>query len=116
MESVLLVRRAIVVTGAMWLGMHGATAAGVPGYEQQDLVPDERTAIAIARAVLLPIAGEHTIANEEPLVARREGHVWIVAGTPPQLPPNYFFVGGVSEIRLSAEDARILSVGLVGDK
>ena len=79
------------------------------------LVPDEATAIAIARAVLIPIYGAKQIRSEEPLTARRNGDIWVVTGT---LCPNYkapeglpqFCVGGTAELKLSVKDGRVLHV------
>jgi hypothetical protein len=70
----------------------------------QNLVPDEKTAIAIAVAVLAPIYGQRQIKLESPFRARLNGDVWTVEGT---LPRNH--VGGVATVTLSKEDARIIS-------
>ena len=71
----------------------------------QNLVPDEKTAISIAIAVLKPIYGERQIKFESPFRARLGGDVWTVEGT---LPRGY--VGGVATVILSKDDARILSI------
>ena len=44
-------------------------------------VPDEKTAIKIAEAVLAPVYGEKQIASERPFKARLEKGVWTVDGT-----------------------------------
>lgn len=70
-------------------------------------VPNEQTAIAIARAVLVPIYGADTIKDEEPLTAKRDGDDWIVTGTL-QCAPRC--MGGTAEVRLSSKDGRILNM------
>lgn len=72
-------------------------------------VPDENTATTIARAVLIPIYGERTIRDEEPLTAKRQGDIWIVNGTL-HCAIAHPCVGGVAFVALSAKDGRILKV------
>ena len=73
----------------------------------RELVPDQATAVAIARAVLIPIYGKSQIAAEEPLKARRDGKNWNVSGTL-GCTPNC--LGGTAFVSNSAVDGRILSV------
>jgi NTF2 fold immunity protein len=68
-------------------------------------VPDEKTAIAIAVAVWLPIYGEKIIKNEKPFVATLKDGVWHVTGS---LPKNV--CGGVAVAEISKDDARILRI------
>lgn len=68
-------------------------------------VPDSRTAIAIAEAILEPIYGADTIRRERPLQARLKGVVWTVTGSIPD-----GMVGGVALIQISKADGRILRV------
>ena len=70
-------------------------------------VPDQSTAIAIARAVLIPIYGANRIKSEEPFMAIRKGDVWIVNGTL-RCAPNC--LGGTASVSLSASDGRILNL------
>ena len=44
------------------------------------LVPDQRTAIAIAEAVLFPIYGEKNIRQQRPYVAKHARGKWIIEG------------------------------------
>jgi hypothetical protein len=67
--------------------------------------PDSATAIAIARAVLIPIYGQKTIADEEPLRAELKGNVWTVIGT---LKVNY--IGGTVILQLSKDTAGVIFV------
>jgi len=90
------------------------TAAMTPASAQfakhgPDYVPDAATAIAIGRAVSIPIYGESRIATEEPLTATRKGDVWTVSGSF-NCPPEEVCVGGTVQVTLCAKDGRILSV------
>jgi hypothetical protein len=67
--------------------------------------PDSATAIAIARAVLISVYGQKTIADEEPLRAELKGGVWTVIGT---LKANY--IGGTAVLQLRKDTAGILFV------
>jgi hypothetical protein len=68
-------------------------------------VPDEKTAIAIAVAVWLPIYGEKQIESEKPFNAVLKDGVWHVEGTLPKNVP-----GGIAVAEISKEDARILRI------
>jgi hypothetical protein len=73
-------------------------------------VPDEKTAIRIAEAVLSPIYGEDKIIHERPFHATLNGDVWIVTGTLEQpKQPGLIRDGGVAEIRIDMHTAAILS-------
>jgi hypothetical protein len=66
-------------------------------------VPDEQTAIRIAKAVLEPAYGNKRIAAQEPFVATLKDGVWTVEG---YLPPGV--TGGVAHVEISRSDARVL--------
>ena len=66
-------------------------------------VPDEKTAIKIAEAVLSPIYGEKQIEGERPFHAKLEGDQWVVSGS---LPPNSD--GGVAVIRIDKQTGAII--------
>lgn len=68
-------------------------------------VPDAETAIAIARAVWLPIYGAKVIDAEKPYNARLNGDVWTVTGS---LPERYS--GGIAGVEISKQDGRIIRV------
>jgi hypothetical protein len=75
-----------------------------PSYVPRDgFVPDERTAIAIAEAILIPIMGEKEVLIERPFQANLSGEVWIVTGTLPR-----GFVGGTAIVKIARRDGRIL--------
>jgi hypothetical protein len=47
---------------------------------KEGFVPNEKTAIRIAKAVLGPIYGEDQIAKERPFAATLKGGVWTIEG------------------------------------
>lgn len=67
-------------------------------------MPNEETAIAIARAIFVAWLGKEQVDQEEPLTASvtSEGH-WGVAGT---LPGH--LLGGVAEVIIARKDGRVL--------
>jgi hypothetical protein len=67
-------------------------------------VSDQKTAIEVAKAIMLPIYGEKQIKSEEPFRASLDGNVWTVKGALPQGP------GGNSEVKLSKSDGTVLYV------
>ena len=79
---------------------------------KKGFVPNEVTAIRIAKAVLMPIYGEENIKRERPFNARLihgkggpSSDTWFVNG---YLPPH--MMGGVAEISISKDTGCILSV------
>jgi len=68
-------------------------------------VPDEKTAIRIAEAVLTAIYGEKQINSEEPFSAKLHNGVWTVEGSIAE-----GVEGGVAIIKLSKENGTIISV------
>jgi hypothetical protein len=90
------------------------TAAVTPASAQfakygRDYVPDAATAIAIGRAVSIPIYGQKVVDSEEPFTATRKNDLWTVFGSF-GCPPEEVCVGGPVTVTLSAKDGRILSV------
>ena len=73
-------------------------------------VSDEKTAIAIADAILLPIYGSEELSKEKPLVAGLKNGVWSVSGSFPNDPEGTMRVGGTVEVEISQRDGRILRV------
>jgi hypothetical protein len=66
-------------------------------------VPDQRTAVAIAEAVLSPVYGAKQIAGERPFHAVLRGNVWEVHGSLPR-----GWIGGTATVQISKDDGRIL--------
>lgn len=78
----------------------------LPGYVPKDgFVPDERTAIAVAIAVLTPIYGNDEVQSKSPFFASLKNGKWTVTGT---LSSN--LVGGVPEVQISKASGKILKV------
>jgi hypothetical protein len=69
-------------------------------------IPDQKTAVAVAEAVLSAIYGNKLIASERPFSAKLVAGVWVVEGSLPESTPN----GGVAEIRISKQTGCILRV------
>ena len=80
------------------------------GYKPESgYVPDTITATKIAEAVLIPVYGEKKIESERPLTAKLKDGVWIVTGTL-RCPDGNVCDGGVADVRISKDDARILDM------
>ena len=78
-------------------------------------VPDSKTAVKIAEAVLVPLYGESTVLRERPFTAKLKGDVWTIEGTMYCEGPDGKLVpgicpGGVAVVQLSKTDGRILSL------
>jgi NTF2 fold immunity protein len=71
----------------------------------QGLVPDSKTAIAIAVAVWTPIYGEEKISSEKPYRATLADGKWTVTGS---LPKDW--VGGTAIAVISKSDGQVLRV------
>ena len=106
METLLVKRLALLLTLSAWLpaAQVFADTGDVP---PRGFVPDAQTAVAIARAVLVPIHGRTQFSHEEPLTASRKGDNWLVSGTL-QCAPQC--LGGVAAASISARNGQILSV------
>ena len=68
-------------------------------------VPDEKTAVAIALAVWVPIYGEKQIRKQKPYKAELRDGIWYVSGS---LKDGW--VGGVAEAEIVKDDARVIRV------
>lgn len=101
--------RAASVISAALLWSASPLSAQPDSVPSKGFVPDAATAIAIARAVLIPIYGAKLVESEEPLKAERLGDIWLVRGTLPCGKDNVC-LGGSAELQLSAKDGRILHV------
>ena len=77
---------------------------------KEGYVPDSTTAVKVAEAALIPVYGKRQIESEEPFNATLKDGVWIVRGTLPCPDPQTVCKGGVAEVKISKDDARILSM------
>ncbi len=71
----------------------------------QGLVPDGKTAIAIAVAVWAPIYGEKKIALEKPYIATLTNGKWTVTGS---LPEGY--IGGVAIAVIAKSNGQVIRI------
>jgi hypothetical protein len=85
------------------------------GYKPESgYVPNSETAVKIAEAVLAPVSGEKHIESERPFTATLKNGVWTVTGTL-RCPDGKGGTttscnGGVAEVQISKNDARILDM------
>jgi hypothetical protein len=94
----------------MVFGLIFSTSAFGQYVPPRGFVPNAETAIAVARAILIPIFGAEMVKREEPLVAVERADRWFVTGTLcPTLPPNSCR-DGVPEVEIAKIDGRILRV------
>ena len=84
----------------------GAIAQSYSFKPKSGFIPDERTAVSVALAVLEPIYGREKISAEQPFSAKLKDGIWTVTGS---FPKGSRF-GGVAEIRISRKSGCILSV------
>jgi hypothetical protein len=70
------------------------------------LVSDQKTAIAIAEAVLFHVYGEKAICEQRPYVVKHVCDKWIIDGAP----PPRGFAGGSFHIVISQRDGRVLEI------
>jgi hypothetical protein len=83
-----------------------SAASDPDGYRPpQGFIPDEKTAICVAEAVLSPIFGEENIRKQRPFKASLKDDIWTVTG---HLDDD--LLGGVAQIRIAKGDGQILGV------
>jgi hypothetical protein len=98
----------VILAGTVLLasGLAGQGYKPASGY-----VPDSTTAVKIAEAVLAPVYGEKHIESERPFTATLKNGVWTVTGTlhcpDGKGGTTMVSAGGVAEVRISKDDARI---------
>lgn len=90
----------------LWVLCASSVSGAPQTFKPKDgFIPDEKTAIRVAEAVLSPIYGEEKIISERPFTAKLKKGVWTVTG---HLPEGWD--GGVAEIKISKETGEIISV------
>jgi hypothetical protein len=84
--------------------MNAWTKEGKGFMPPHGFVPDQRTALRVAEAILTSVYGEQQIAKEHPLkIAQVDGDVWLVWGT---LSPRY--LGGTAVIKIAKRTGEVL--------
>ncbi len=95
-----------VAAVAILISIAAATAQNIRREFPNGLVPDQKTAIAIAEAVLFRVYGEKAIRDERPYVVKHVRGKWIIDGAP----PPRGFAGGSFHIVISQRDGRVLEI------
>jgi hypothetical protein len=67
-------------------------------------VPDQKTAMQVAEAILVSVYGEGQVKAQEPFRVSLDGNIWTVKGALPHGPE------GNAEIKLSKKDGAVLYV------
>ena len=93
-------------TVAILISIVVATAQNISREFPHGIVSDQKTAIAIAEAVLFHVYGEKAIRSQRPYIVRHVRGKWIIDGAPP--PPG--MAGGSFHIVISQRDGRILEI------
>jgi hypothetical protein len=96
----------LTFTLAMLFLMAVAVADSAHSYKpKKGYVPDEKTAIAVARAVWEPIYGKETIDRQSPFIVSLKDEIWTVTGSLPK-----HLVGGVALIQIKQSDCQVIRV------
>jgi hypothetical protein len=89
-------------------------------HPEKGVLPDDNTAISVAKAILLPIYHHGILDREEPFAASLDGGAWTVTGTAPKFIPQrvekttegtrvtVFSEEGPLQVLLSKKDGRVL--------
>ncbi len=81
---------------------------------KEGFVPDQKTAVKIAEAVLMPVYGEQQVLSERPFHAALKDDVWTVDGTlhckDEEGKETEDCFGGAAQVKISKIDGRILSM------
>jgi hypothetical protein len=72
---------------------------------REGFVPDEKTAVRIAEAVLIPVYGETQIVGQRPFKAQLRNGVWTVKGSLPQ-----GIDGGTALAEIRRSDGKIIRI------
>lgn len=88
------------------ISVAAATAENIIREFPNGLVSDQKTAIAIAEAVLLHMYGEKAIREQRPYVVKHVRDKWIINGAP----PTRGFAGGSFHVVISQRDGRVLEI------
>ncbi|SRR5579884_423335 len=94
---------------ALLLIISVAAAENVPQLfnHKGGVIPDKKTAVRIAEAVLFPIYGEKNIKEQRPYQVKLRDGKWIIDGTH----PPHGFSGGSFHIVILQRDARVVEIG-----
>ena len=104
--------KSLIVLGlALTVGISITRFVGAADYDQErgvipkdGFVPNEKTAVKIAEAVIEPIYGLQCVKTERPFKAKLIGGEWFVTGSGPT---NLDWMGGVAEVHINKTNACI---------
>lgn len=102
----------LMLTALLFLPCRSTNAREPSFHPANGLVPNEATAISIAKAVWIPIYGKNQIESEKPYKASINKGVWVVTGSLHKYPRGkaVFLVGGVAVAEISQRTGEILGV------
>ena len=99
---------ALLVVVIMAAGIHITNTAAraqdlkVGIVPRDGFVPDEKTAIKIAEAVIAPVFGEQTLEEKRPFTAKLVGSDWVVKSAVPKPPTGDTITrGGLLEVHIN---------------
>ena len=95
-----------VATVAILASIAAVTAQDISREFPNGLVSDQKTAIAIAEAVLFHVYGEKAIRDQRPYIVKHVRDKWIINGAP----PPRGMAGGSFHIVISQRDGRVLEI------
>jgi hypothetical protein len=95
-----------IVAVIILISLATAMAQEISREFRNGLVADQKTAIAIAEAVLFHVYGEKNIRDQRPYVVKHVRDKWIIDGAP----PPRGFAGGSFHIVISQRDGRVLEI------
>jgi hypothetical protein len=96
----------IVFAGLVGLAVVGSARLQDHNYKPPEgYVPDAETAVAIAKAVLIPVYGKEHIAKEQPFAAKLSRGVWTVEGWGGK--PGTF-IGGTALVMISKKTGAVV--------
>lgn len=104
------------ITTALFCLLLSAATFGQDAAQKKEYVPDSKTALRVAEAVLVPVYGQNKIESQRPFTAVLGHDVWTVSGTlycTQRRVPNELTVshcGSPLEVRISKSDGHILSM------
>jgi hypothetical protein len=100
----------IGLLGFLFVALTAKPQGIVGGYKPADgFVPDEKTAIRVAEAVLMPVYGENRIIDERPFHGKLAEGVWTVEGTL-HCATEPDCVGGTALVKISKKTGEILDM------
>jgi hypothetical protein len=95
-----------VAAVAILMSMAVATAQNISREFPNGVVSDQKTAIAVAEAVLFHVYGEKAVREQRPYIVKHVRDKWIIDGAPP--PAG--MAGGSFHIVISQRDGRVLEI------